>query len=196
MELGNSCSSSSVSSQEHSTGDTTWDDCQGTQPHLFEPYDSEASSDTGSTNESDEEEFERLQNTDWWKLPETKSSCRMQLTVSWAKTMKLLREKDQPNPPFASHSFQGSTPCVWIAWFYRLHAWYQYKQQYQDSYEGPSHKQNRHIAYRQLARWCWGLLGKEVRVVVLSCAVCCIRAHFPPQGLEDFIFEGFNFPDE
>ena len=30
----------------------------------FEPYDSEASSDTDSTNESDEEQFERLQKTD------------------------------------------------------------------------------------------------------------------------------------
>ena len=25
-------------------------------------------------------------------------------------------------------------------------AWYQYKQQYRDPYEGPQHKQNRHIA--------------------------------------------------
>ena len=63
MESGDSCSSSSVSSQEHSTEETTWEDCQGTQPYLFEPYDSEASSDTDSTNESDEEDFERLQNT-------------------------------------------------------------------------------------------------------------------------------------
>ena len=73
-------------------------------------------------------------------------------------------------------------------------AWYQYKQQY---HEGPEHKKMRHIAYRQLARWCWGLLGKELRVVLPSCAVCCIRAHFPPPGIEDdFIFEGFRFPDE
>ena len=65
MELGDSCSSSSVSSQENSTEATTWEDCQGTQPYLFEPYDSEASPDTDSTNESEEEQFERLQNTDW-----------------------------------------------------------------------------------------------------------------------------------
>jgi len=52
-------------------------------------------------------------------------------------------------------------------------------------------------AYRQLARWCWGLLGKEVRVVLPSCAVCCTQAHFPPPGLEeDFVFEGFHFPDK
>ena len=72
-------------------------------------------------------------------------------------------------------------------------AWYQYKQQYSRSYEGPQHKLNRHMAYRQLVRWCWGILGKEIRVPLPSCAVCCIRAHFPPPGLEDdFQFEGFH----
>ena len=65
MELGDSCSSSSLSSQENSTEAKTWEDCQGTQPYLFEPYDSEASSYTDSTNEANEEQFERLQNTDW-----------------------------------------------------------------------------------------------------------------------------------
>ena len=35
------------------------------QLYLFEPYDSEASSDTDSTIESDEEQFERPQNTEW-----------------------------------------------------------------------------------------------------------------------------------
>ena len=40
-------------------------------------------------------------------------------------------------------------------------AWLQYKQQYGSSaYGGPEHKKNRHIAYRQLVRWCWGTLGK------------------------------------
>ena len=76
-------------------------------------------------------------------------------------------------------------------------AWFQYKQQYKDSYEGPEHKQLRHIAYRQLARWGWGVLGKEVRVVLPSCAVMCIRQHFPPPGVEDnFTFEGFHYADE
>ena len=70
-------------------------------------------------------------------------------------------------------------------------------QQYQQSYNGPEHKLNRHIAYRQLIRWCWGILGEEIRVALPSCAVCSIRARFPPPGLdEDYIFEGFHFPDE
>ena len=50
---------------KHSTEDKPWEDCQGTQPYLFEPYDSEASSDTDFTNESDEKQFERPQNTEW-----------------------------------------------------------------------------------------------------------------------------------
>ena len=43
----------------------------------------------------------------------------------------------------------------------------------------PNTQINRHIAWRQVARWCSGILGK-VRVVLLSCAVCYIGAHFPP----------------
>ena len=61
----------------------------------------------------------------------------------------------------------------------------------------PWAQKNGNIAYRQLARWCWGVLGKDIRVTLPSCAVCCIRAHFPPPGIkEDFTFEEFRFADE
>ena len=90
----------------------------------------------------------------------------------------------------------GFTAVCLNKWVLRT-AWHQYKQQYTNSYEGPEHKQFRHIAYRQLARWCWGYLGKEVRVVLPSCAVMCIRAHFPPPGHEEnFVFEGFHYADD
>lgn len=76
-------------------------------------------------------------------------------------------------------------------------AWFQFQQQYGSDNNIPQHKRNRHIAYRQLVRWCWGVLGKEIRVVLPSCAVMCIRAHFPPPGLEeDFEFVGFLYADE
>ena len=53
------------------------------------------------------------------------------------------------------------------------------------------------LAYRQFTRWCWGILGKEIRVVLPSRVVMCIRAHFPPPGYEDdFVFEGFKYADE
>ncbi len=44
---------------------------------------------------------------------------------------------------------------------------------------------NRHVAYRQLVMWCWGKLGRHLRVVLPSCAVSCVRAHFPPTGPEE-----------
>jgi hypothetical protein len=47
---------------------------------------------------------------------------------------------------------------------------------------------------RQLARWCWGVIGKDIRVVLPSFAVSCIRAHFPLPGQEDdFVFVGVSF---
>ena len=77
-------------------------------------------------------------------------------------------------------------------------AWLDYKQEYGSrAYEGPEHKEHRHIAYRQLVRWCWGILGKQIRVVLPSCAVSCTRAHFPPPCHEDDSeFVGFHFADE
>lgn len=36
----------------------------------------------------------------------------------------------------------------------------------------------RHVAYRQLTRWCWQWLGKDLRVALPSCAVTKIRNEF------------------
>ena len=55
----------------------------------------------------------------------------------------------------------------------------------------------RHIAYRQLARWCWGILGKEIRIILPYCAVMCIRNFYSPPGPEEeFVFKGFHYADE
>ena len=76
-------------------------------------------------------------------------------------------------------------------------AWYQYRQEYENPFEGPEHQRSRHVAYRQHARLGWGVLGRHVRVVLPSCAVSCIRAHFPPPGPEDeHTFVGFRPPSE
>jgi len=81
-----------------------------------------------------------------------------------------------------------------------LNVWVlQYKQQYGSiAYEGPKHKKHRYIAYRQLVRWCWGALGKNIPVPLLSCAENCILAHFPEpnQMEEDMTFSGFPYADE
>ncbi|XP_071511575.1 uncharacterized protein [Diadema antillarum] len=67
-------------------------------------------------------------------------------------------------------------------------AYFQYHAQY-----GGGARQNatlnqryRHIAYRQLARWCWGFLGRMVRVPLPSCAVLKIRKTFPSDEYRGF----------
>ena len=43
----------------------------------------------------------------------------------------------------------------------------------------------------------WGILGKEIRVVLSSCAVISIRNFYPPPGPEEeWAFEGFRYADE
>lgn len=122
--------------------------------------------------------------------------CCSEIDCVVAKNNEAVEAEGLAEPPVCITQHPGFHAVCLNRWVLQT-AWYQYKQQYHEAYEGPPHKQNRHIAYRQLARWCWGILGREVRVVLPSCAVCCIRAHFPPPGIEDdFAFEGFRFPDE
>ena len=44
----------------------------------------------------------------------------------------------------------------------------------------------RFTAYRQLTGWCWGWLGKKVRVVLPSCAVTKIWNSFPSDSYTEF----------
>ena len=47
----------------------------------------------------------------------------------------------------------------------------------------------RYTAYRQFVRWCWGYLGKEVRVVLPSCVVTKIRNAYASAQ-----YKGFQLP--
>ena len=51
------------------------------------------------------------------------------------------------------------------------------------------HRTLRYVSYQQLARWCWGYLGRDVRVVLPSCAVSKIRETFPS---DDSVYIGFK----
>ena len=104
--------------------------------------------------------------------------CCSEIDCFVAKNNEAVEAEGLMEPPSCITEHPGFHAVCLNRWVLQT-ACYQYKQQYHNSYEGPEHKQNRHIAYRQLAQWCWGILGKDVRVALQSCAVCCIRAHFP-----------------
>ncbi|KAI7800479.1 putative P2X purinoceptor 7-like [Triplophysa rosa] len=40
----------------------------------------------------------------------------------------------------------------------------------------------RYLAYRSFVSWCWGYLGRHVRVVIPACVVQRIRQEFPDAG--------------
>ncbi len=50
-------------------------------------------------------------------------------------------------------------------------------------------RQYRFFAYRQFTSWCWGWLGRKVRVVLPSCVVTKVRAKFPSKA-----YTGFKYP--
>jgi len=47
----------------------------------------------------------------------------------------------------------------------------------------------RYTAYRLFVNWCWGYVGKQVRVVLPACVVTAIRTTFPSD-----IYHGFKLP--
>ncbi|XDV25778.1 hypothetical protein PO909_029636 [Leuciscus waleckii] len=61
--------------------------------------------------------------------------------------------------------------------------------QYYGDYDHSTFRRYRHTAYRTFVRWCWGYLGKSVRVVIPSCIVEKIRYTFPSEQ-----YQGFQLP--
>ena len=124
-----------------------------------------------------------------WKLPAIKSCSGVRFRSESVEAEGLA----EPRVYITQHpGFHAVCLNRWVL----QTAWYQYKQQYHKAYEGPPHKQNRHIAYRQLARWCW-YFGKGSSSC--SSVVCGLlySSAFPSPGIEDdFVFKGFRFPDE
>nr|XP_055054222.1 P2X purinoceptor 7-like [Misgurnus anguillicaudatus]XP_055062958.1 P2X purinoceptor 7-like [Misgurnus anguillicaudatus] len=57
-----------------------------------------------------------------------------------------------------------------------------YVQLYGEMGETVTNSAYRHLAYRNVVRWCWGYLGQHIRVVIPSCVVTRIREEFPEEG--------------
>uniref|UniRef100_A0A1X7SM35 P2X purinoreceptor 7 intracellular domain-containing protein n=1 Tax=Amphimedon queenslandica TaxID=400682 RepID=A0A1X7SM35_AMPQE len=75
-------------------------------------------------------------------------------------------------------------------------AYFNYRQQY-GPYTAPINvtiidkRKYRYTAYRQLSRWCWGWLGRVLRVVLPSCAVNKLRLTFSDPSNT---YTGFKYP--
>ena len=49
----------------------------------------------------------------------------------------------------------------------------------------------RYLAYRNFVSWCWGFLGRKIRVVIPSCVVQRVRRQFPDSQGQ---YVGFRLP--
>jgi hypothetical protein len=83
-----------------------------------------------------------------------------------------------------------------LLWEVLDNEWKAYKQQYgAHSYESNSiHKRRRHVAYRQLARFLFGIVGRSNRYILPACAVSKIRETFPNENVQD-VYTGFLYGD-
>lgn len=174
---------------------------EGVQPYLFEPE--SVSLPASENNESSDEELaQRTVNNNWCQCGEhcqrqdTERECVCCQEIEKVTNRNIISadKRHIPTPQCITQNPGFLVTCTDVDVLET--AWYSYRQQF-GGFDGPEHKRLRHIAYRQFVRWCWGWLGRHIRVVLPACVVSCIRAHFPPPGLEEnFLFEGFHFPDD
>ncbi|CAL9697561.1 unnamed protein product [Knipowitschia caucasica] len=197
-------SNSSSSSERVSTDDTqdTIEEFLHLTPHMFEP-DALSEDEDGQELNGDSTDDRTWRTVDVDRLSEW---CRCKHCQPLATARECLCCHEVPEVVAKMDEVTGEKPeCITDhpgmhavcldPWGLQC-AWSGYKQQYRGAaFEGPEDAKYRHIAYRQFVRWCWAYLGKDYRVVIPSCVVCCIRSHFPTPGLEDeSVFVGHKYP--
>ncbi|XP_033646581.1 uncharacterized protein LOC117305813 [Asterias rubens] len=162
------------------------------QPYMYEPErgsDSDSDNDVPPAVRDDDDDVEnRLGNSQWClcgccvAMPTVKESiCCKEVERVVAKMDEFVLDVDciTEHPGF-------SAVCLNL-WVLETALW-EYNQAYNPpEQEVTQNQKNRHAAYRQLVRWIWHFLGKEVRVPLPSCAVNRIRQAFPSD-----VYKGFK----
>ncbi|XP_071479040.1 uncharacterized protein [Diadema antillarum] len=171
----------------------------GIQPYRFEPEAS--SSDAEEAEEGDGihgvDAESRLGNCHWCScsgqcqaMPTLRESVCCKEVARVVETMddvtnELDGEETDPLDCITAHP--GFSPVCLNRWVLKT-AYHQYRQQYgdQERVDASINQRNRHVAYRQMVRWIWGYLGKDIRVPLPSCAVVQIREAFPSKEYRGF----------
>ncbi|KAI2650169.1 P2X purinoceptor 7 [Labeo rohita] len=74
---------------------------------------------------------------------------------------------------------------------YVLQIAYMHFRQEHGPLQASRHEQYRYIAYRQVVRWAYGILGRHIRKPLPACVVSAIRRQFPEEG---GLYKGFEWP--
>ncbi|XP_071819728.1 uncharacterized protein [Apostichopus japonicus] len=163
------------------------------QPYMYEPE----TDDSGDENDGEGragggdvqgDEGNRQRNLDW-------CTCGHCAIMTTARECRCCTEIDQVKVVMEEEgagcitTHPGFHAVCLDRWGLRT-AYFAYRQQYgENARESSLHEKYRHVAYRQLVRFCWQFLGKDVRVILPACAVLKIRDTFPSDN-----YEGFRLP--
>ncbi|KAL5013486.1 hypothetical protein ScPMuIL_007756 [Solemya velum] len=161
----------------------------GLRPYQFEPEIDDDDEDI--ENELATADENRLGSTDWCQCGHCNEMPTTTECIWCAEIVKIQHVKGEfPDLNCITQHPGFTSVCLDV---YVLRTAYQAFRQYHNGNIPDSPARHRYTAYRQLVRWCWGYLGKSVRVPLPSCAVTLIRCTFPPQEGEQF--KGFNYGD-
>ncbi|KAL3854917.1 hypothetical protein ACJMK2_014152 [Sinanodonta woodiana] len=160
---------------------------KGVEPYRYEPNTSEQSALEEESEGIERDLDNRLTNTKWCLcalcqvMPTTEESqCCQEISKAKITGFNEVLQCITDHPGFLS---------VCLDPYVLETAYYQYRQQY-DQHMEDSNERRRYVAYRQFVRWCWGFMGKEVRVPLPACAVNKIRQAFPSDT-----YTGFKWPN-
>ncbi|CAC5359024.1 unnamed protein product [Mytilus coruscus] len=163
------------------------DRAEDIQPYQFEPELSEGSSedDEDLTQNGDVDMEPRLGNTNWCDCGHCESMPTANECICCQELNRMTDKMEElPSPTQCITEHPGFEP-VCLNQYVLETAYYQYRQQYGEI-QVTTEERNRYTAYRQLARWGWGYLGKSVRVRLPACATIAIRNKFQSNQYKGF----------
>ena len=104
--------------------------------------------------------------------------CCSEIDCAVAKNNEAVEAEGLAEPPMCITQHPGFHAECLNRWVLQT-AWYQYKQQYHEAYEGPPHQQNRHIAYSEVVLGYFGKGSSSCSSVVCGLLYSCA---FPSPG--------------
>ncbi|XP_063398773.1 P2X purinoceptor 7-like [Mytilus trossulus] len=158
------------------------------QPYQFEPELSDGNSDDGRNNASldgDDDMEQRLGNTNWCDCGNCESMPKAEECICCQELRRVTEKMEELTTPVSCITNHPGFEPVCLNQYVLETAYFQYRQQYGEI-QVTTEERNRYTAYRQLARWCWGYLGKSVRVHLPACATLAIRKKFPSNQYKGF----------
>ncbi|KAG1934666.1 uncharacterized protein LOC120465289 [Pimephales promelas] len=162
---------------------------------VFKPYQFEPESDPDADDQQDESEpfLARLQqNVSQWCRCENCNRMPIGVeNVCCVEIPKVLRRMNQVSGPLKCITHHPGFEPNCLNPYTLQNILNIYKADYGNLKRRTEEARYRSVAQRSFVSWCWGYLGRKIRVVLPSCVVLRIQQEFPDQ---DGQFVGFRPP--